>query len=145
LFVGVEFSIQINLREQSLKSVCHLTGFMTVAVAACVLTSTAAEAGWNGEWARDDGLVRTRLAPCGGKICAVNTWAKGDGDEKAGDTFVLTLVATDRSHWTGSAFDRKRNLSYSMDMSLDGGQLTTRGCLAGSSLCKTVEWKRVGN
>jgi uncharacterized protein (DUF2147 family) len=141
----VEYSINNAEGSISLKFVCHLNGWLALAVGACVLTSTAAEAGWNGEWARDDGLVRTRLAPCGGKICAVNTWAKGDGDEKAGDSFVLTLVATDRSHWTGSAFDRKRNLSYSMDMSLDKGQLTTRGCLAGSSLCKTVEWKRVGN
>jgi uncharacterized protein (DUF2147 family) len=141
----LEFSTQKGGREQPLKSVNHLNGFVAAAVAACVLTSTAAEAGWNGEWARDDGLVRTRLAPCGGKICAVNTWAKGDGDEKAGDTFVLTLVATDRSHWTGSAFDRKRNLNYSMDMSVEGGQLTTRGCLPGSSLCKTAEWKRVGD
>jgi uncharacterized protein (DUF2147 family) len=134
-----------NAKERSLKSMFRLKGSLTVAVAALLLTPIVAEAGWNGEWARDDGLVRTRLAPCGAKICAVNTWAKGDGDEKAGDTFVLTLVATDRDHWTGSAFDRKRNLSYSMDMSIDKGELTTRGCLPGSSLCKTAEWKKVGN
>jgi uncharacterized protein (DUF2147 family) len=30
----------------------------------------------DGDWARDDGLIRTRIAPCGGGICATNFWAK---------------------------------------------------------------------
>ncbi|HLW90322.1 MAG TPA: DUF2147 domain-containing protein [Roseiarcus sp.] len=120
---------------------------LLIGIAAGLLSASAASAGWtaNGEWARDDGLVRTRLAPCGGKICAINTWANDPGgDERPGDEFVMTLIATDPRHWTGSAFDARRNLNYSMDLTIEGRQLMTRGCLAGSSLCRTAAWTRVG-
>jgi uncharacterized protein (DUF2147 family) len=100
----------------------------------------------NGVWARDDGQVRVRLTRCGGKICAVNTWTRDpQGQEKAGDRFIMTLASAGASHWTGSAFDPKRNLVYSMDMSQAGEQMTTRGCLTGSSLCQSAAWKRIGN
>jgi uncharacterized protein (DUF2147 family) len=111
-----------------------------------LLASTSAQAGWsaNGEWARDDGGLRVRLSRCGGKICIVNTWARDpQGQEKPGDRFVMTLVSTDSSHWTGSAFDPQRNLVYNMDLSLSGQELTTRGCISGSTLCQTAGWKRV--
>jgi uncharacterized protein (DUF2147 family) len=113
-----------------------------------LLTSSAAQAGWTakGEWARADGQVRVRLTPCGGKICAVNTWAKDpQGEEKPGDRFIMTVKAADNRHWTGSAFDPRRNLVYTMDMSMAGPQLMTRGCLTGSSLCQSAAWTRVGN
>jgi uncharacterized protein (DUF2147 family) len=111
-----------------------------------LFASTSAEAGWtaNGEWARDDGQVRVRLSNCGGKICVVNTWARDpQGQAKAGDRFVMTLVSTNTSHWTGSAFDPQRNLNFTMDVSMSGQQLTTHGCIAGSSLCETAGWTRV--
>lgn len=113
-----------------------------------VSASSAAYAGaaTNGVWARDDGQVRVRLTRCGGKICAVNTWTKDpQGEEKAGDRFIMTLASTGATHWTGSAFDPKRKLVYSMDMSLVGEQMTTRGCLTGSSLCQSAAWTRIGN
>jgi uncharacterized protein (DUF2147 family) len=117
------------------------------AIALFGLTASApAQAGWSatGEWARDDGQVRVRLSNCGGKICAVNTWAKDpQGQEKAGDRFIMTLVSTDSSHWTGSAFDPQRKLVYTMDVSLSGQQLTTHGCITGSAMCQTAAWRRV--
>ena len=122
-------------------------GWAAIGVAAGLLSAWTADAGWtaNGEWAREDGLVRTRLKPCGDKICAVNTWANDPhGDERAGDQFVMTLSADRPQHWMGSAFDTRRNLNYSMELTVEGRQLMTRGCLAGSSLCKTAAWTRVG-
>ncbi len=121
-------------------------GCLGVAALFGLLASSAAEAGWsaNGEWARDDGEVRVRLSRCGGNICAVNTWTKDPyGQEKTGDRFIMTLVSTDSGHWTGSAFDPQRHLVYSMDVSLNGGQLTTHGCITGSSMCQTAAWTRV--
>jgi uncharacterized protein (DUF2147 family) len=121
-------------------------GLAILTVAGSLIASHA-EAAWtaNGEWVRDDGMVRARIARCGGKICAINTWAKDpQGDEKPGDKFIMTLVATDSSHWTGSAFDPRRNISYSVDVSLEGRQLTTRGCVTGSTMCKTAAWTRIG-
>jgi uncharacterized protein (DUF2147 family) len=98
-----------------------------------------------GEWARDDGQVRTRIAPCGKAVCAVNTWAKNpSGDEKAGDRLVMTLNQSGVSHWVGSAFDPQRNSTYSMDISVQGNRLTTRGCVMGGFLCRDVAWTRVG-
>lgn len=126
-----------------------LIGFTKACLGAAALAgvmASSAQAGWtaSGEWARDDGQVRVRLSRCGGKICAVNTWARDPyGQEKAGDRFIMTLVSTDSSHWTGSAFDPQRNLSYTMDLSVSGRQLTTRGCISGSTLCETAAWTRV--
>ena len=127
-----------------------LSGFSKGALCAAgllgLLASTSAEAGWNanGEYARDDGSVKVRLSKCGGKICVTNTWARDpQGQEKAGDRFIMTLVSTDPSHWTGSAFDPQRHLVYTMDVNVSGQQLTTRGCLSGSTMCQTAGWTRV--
>ena len=128
----------------------NLSGFSKLCLGsvalAGLLASSAAQAGLKvkGEWARDDGEVRVRLSSCGGKICAVNTWARDpQGQEKAGDRFIMNLVSTDAGHWTGSAFDPQRNLVYTMDVSVSGRQLTTRGCLSGSTMCQTAAWTRV--
>lgn len=121
-------------------------GALCAAGLAGLLASAPAQAGWNanGEYTRDDGSVRVRMSKCGGKICVINTWAKDpQGQEKAGDRFIMTLVSTDPSHWTGSAFDPQRNLIYTMDLSVSGQQVTTRGCLSGSTLCQTAAWTRV--
>ena len=117
-----------------------------LAILGLLASLSAAQAGavTNGEWAREDGQVRVRLSSCGSKICAVNTWARDpQGQEKAGDKFVMSLVAKNADHWTGSAFDPQRQLVYTMDVSVTGGELTTRGCLSGSTLCQTAAWKRV--
>ena len=99
--------------------------------------------GADGEWSRDDGLVRARIASCGGAVCATNTWVKNpDGDEKIGDKLVLTLTRTDESHWTGSAFDPKRHLDFSMEMRVAGDRLTTRGCVFAGFVCRDVGWTR---
>jgi uncharacterized protein (DUF2147 family) len=74
----------------------------------------------DGEWARDDGLVRARIANCGGAICATNVWVRNPaGDEKVGDRLEMTLNETTPNHWTGSAFDPQRNSTYSMEMSVE--------------------------
>ena len=112
-----------------------------------VLTFCGAYAGQtavDGEWARDDGVLRTHIAACGSDICAVNSWAKNpQGDEKVGDKLIMTLRQTDRDHWTGSAFDPQRNLTYSMDLSVAGDRMTTRGCMLAGILCRGVGWTRV--
>jgi uncharacterized protein (DUF2147 family) len=99
----------------------------------------------DGTWARDDGLVKTRIAACGEAVCATNFWAKNpQGDEKVGDKLVMTLKETGTDHWTGSAFDPQRNRTYAMEMSVAGDRMTTRGCILGGLLCKSVGWTRIG-
>ena len=41
---------------------------------------------------------------------------------------------------TGTAFDPKRNLSYSITLKVAPQKLVTRGCIVGGLLCKTVNW-----
>jgi len=90
-------------------------------------------------------LIRTHIAACGGAICATNTWAKNPrGDEKVGDKLVMTLNETEADHWTGSAFDPQRDRTYAMEMSVAGNRLTTRGCILGGLLCRSVGWTRIG-
>src|SRR5271170_6866185 len=48
-------------------------------------------------------------------------------------------------HWTGSAFDPKRKLNYTVDLQLDGDRLMTRDCLADSAFCISAEWRRAGS
>jgi uncharacterized protein (DUF2147 family) len=81
------------------------------------------------EWARDDGVLRTHIAACGSDICAVNSWTKNPQSAgKVGDKLIMTLRETDRNHWTGSAFDHRRNLTYSVELSVAGDRMATRGC-----------------
>jgi uncharacterized protein (DUF2147 family) len=98
----------------------------------------------DGDWARDDGLIRTHIGPCGDEICATNIWAKNpNGDEKVGDTLIMTLNAEDAENFSGKAFDPQRKSTYSMHLSVNGNKLTTRGCVLGGLLCKDASWTRI--
>jgi len=97
-----------------------------------------------GAWARDDGLVRSRIGPCGTQICATNIWVKNpQGPEKAGDRLEMTLKERGPGHWSGSAFDPQRNLTYAMTLTVDGRRMSTSGCILGGVLCRAVGWRRV--
>jgi uncharacterized protein (DUF2147 family) len=118
--------------------VIALTGILAVSDA------YAGQAAADGEWARDDGVLRTHIAACGRDICAVNSWTKDpQGAEKVGDKLVMTLRETDRNHWTGLAFDPQRNLTYSMELTVAGDRMATRGCVLVGVLCRSVGWIRV--
>jgi uncharacterized protein (DUF2147 family) len=97
-----------------------------------------------GAWARDDGLVRSRIGPCGRQICATNIWVKDpQGPEKAGDRLQMTLKEQRPGHWSGSAFDPQRNLTYDMTLTVDGRRMSTSGCVLGGLLCKAAGWRLV--
>src|ERR1700722_11590037 len=116
-------------------AMCAVAGFSTSAMAVAAMPS--------GEWARDDGSVRARIVRCGGKICAVNTWAKDPkGLEKAGDKVIMEVKPAAPGHWTGSAFDPQRKLNFTVDLQVDGDRLITRGCVSGSTACVTADWIR---
>lgn len=105
--------------------------------------ATPGSADPSGVWTREDGNARVRIAPCGVNICATNIWI-GDtsGGENVGDRLVLTVSEGSAGTLVGTAYDPQRNLTYSMEMTIDARQLKTRGCILGGMLCKSVFWSR---
>lgn len=102
-------------------------------------------AGPLGIWLRDDGNARVEFAPCGDKLCATNLWIRDtSGGEDVGDKLVMTLRPEGPATLVGTAYDRKRDRSYSVSIVLGQGSMTTRGCILGGLLCKRVSWTPVG-
>ncbi len=97
-----------------------------------------------GNWARGDGRAKVRIAPCGENICATNTWIKpGTASEKAGDVLVMTVKNSGGGSYKGSAFDPQRNMTYRLSMQVEGKSMTTRGCVLGGLVCKSVSWAKI--
>jgi uncharacterized protein (DUF2147 family) len=97
-----------------------------------------------GNWARGDGAAKVKVAPCGANICATNTWIKqGNGSEKAGDVLVMTLKPESTGSFKGTAFDPQRNMNFRMTLNVKGDSMTTRGCVLGGIICKSVSWSRI--
>jgi uncharacterized protein (DUF2147 family) len=123
-------------------TICFATAFPVSANS--VAANSVAAKSENGVWARDDGLVRARFGPCGDAICAVNIWVRNpEGSEKTGDRIVMSVRETSPDHWTGSAFDPQRDKTFTMDMNVEGARMTTRGCVLGGLVCKSVGWTRL--
>ncbi|MCR5856415.1 DUF2147 domain-containing protein [Mesorhizobium sp. J428] len=118
--------------------------FLTVAaLLPAAVSSVAAQqtADLSGVWLRDDGNARVRIASCGNDICATNLWI-GDtsGGEEAGDVLVMTLEPHSKTQLRGTAYDPKRDRTYSITVQLRENRLVTRGCVLGGVLCRSVSW-----
>lgn len=97
-----------------------------------------------GDWARRDGATRIRISPCGTALCAVNTWVRNPaGDEKPGDTLVMTLAPESPTELSGRAYDKRRDMTFSMNISFGPSGMRTEGCLFLGMLCRSAEWTRV--
>jgi uncharacterized protein (DUF2147 family) len=107
-------------------------------------TIATAEPDPSGTWLRGDGNAKVRIAPCGANICATNQWIKDtSGGENVGDKLVMTVKPKSADTLSGKAFDPKRNLTYSIQVTVKKTALVTRGCIVGGLLCKNVNWSRV--
>ena len=96
-----------------------------------------------GSWARGDGDAKVRIENCGKAICAINTWIRDPkSEEKTGDRLVMT-VAGNGGTLSGTAFDPQRNRSYKISINFNPKSMTTRGCILGGLLCKSVAWTRI--
>ncbi|AMJ63791.1 DUF2147 domain-containing protein [Bosea sp. PAMC 26642] len=108
---------------------------------ASLSAASAAAADLDGTWLRDDGNARVRIAPCGDKICATNLWI-GDTStgEAAGDKLIMTLSRQPDGTFSGSAYDPKRDRTFSMTVTAKAGALVTRGCIVRRLICRDVGW-----
>lgn len=95
----------------------------------------------DGDWLRDDGNARVRIAPCGAQLCATNLWigdiSKG---EEAGDRLIMSLDRKSDTTLVGSAYDPKRDSTYSITITVGDNGLKTRGCVLLGLLCREVRW-----
>lgn len=116
-----------------------------LSVAALLLAGPAAiaqeAAEPNGVWMRDDGNARVEIAPCGDNLCATNLWI-GDTSkgEEVGDRLVMSLEPQSENTLAGTAYDEKRDRTYSMTLQVAQNGLVTRGCVLGGLLCRNVSW-----
>lgn len=124
----------------------RVSNLFTVAflLASTAQTHAAADSAILGVWARGDGVARVRVIPCGGALCAINTWIKpGVADEKVGDRLVMQVKPAGPATLSGAAFDPQRNLNYRMKIDVSGATMTTRGCVLGGLICKNMGWTRL--
>ena len=106
------------------------------------LSATAAEI--DGNWARGDGNAKVVIAPCGEKICATNTWIKpGTPKEKTGDRLIMDIKQSEAGSYSGTAFDPQRDKSYKITVTVNGDNMTTKGCIVAGLLCKGISWTRL--
>lgn len=102
-----------------------------------------------GIWMRGDGNAKVAMEPCDidgvRKFCAVNLWIKDSSKGEAiGDKLIMTLSPTAGNEFSGEAYDPKRDRTYSILMTVNSNQMTTRGCVFLGLICKSVSWTRVG-
>src|ERR1700734_400292 len=104
----------------------------------------AQAADMGGAWMRDDGNARVRVAPCGNKMCATNLWIRDTSKGEApGDRLVMSLKRSSDTEFSGTAYDPKRGMSYSVDVMVGKQTMKTKGCVLVRLLCKTVGWTEV--
>lgn len=97
-----------------------------------------------GLWARGDGKAKVKVERCGADLCATNTWIRaGTKGEKAGDVLVMSVKPENPSLWSGTAFDRQRDMTYRMTLNVGDKNMTTRGCVLAGIVCKDMGWTRL--
>jgi uncharacterized protein (DUF2147 family) len=95
----------------------------------------------DGVWMRDGGNARVRVAPCGDKTCATNLWIRdASKGEAPGDRLIFSVKRSSDTEFSGTAYDPKRGMTFSVDVTLGNQAMKTRGCVLGRLLCKTVGW-----
>lgn len=120
------------------------TSVLIASILALGAAGMAQAADINGNWARSDGKAKVRIAKCGADICATNTWIKpGTPSEKAGDVLVMKVEKVSDSTYSGSAYDRQRDMNYKITLDVGATKMTSKGCVLGGLLCKGVGWTRI--
>jgi len=122
----------------------HRATAVCVFTLTCLLSISAQASDPDGIWARDDGNARVKIAPCGAKLCATNLWIKDTSKgEEVGDRLIMSLERKSDTELSGTAFDPKRDRTYSMTLIIGKNGLITRGCIFGGLLCRDVNWAPV--
>ena len=96
-----------------------------------------------GSWVRTTGESEITISRCGEDLCAVNDWVRDqESAEKAGDVLVMSLHQEGPGKFEGQAYDKRRDMSYAMSLSLTESGMRTQGCVLLGLVCRSAEWKR---
>ncbi len=96
-----------------------------------------------GPWVRVTGETGIDISPCGEALCAVNEWVRDPQSvEKPGDVLVLNLhrIAVDR--FEGQAYDKRRDMTYEMTLSITPTGMHSEGCVLLGLICRSADWTR---
>ena len=117
----------------------------TAALAALSLAAPPAIAGdASGVWLRDSGASKVKIAPCGAALCGHIVWLKDAASSaaKIGERVFFDMKPDGDNYWAGSAYNPEDGKTYTGKMTLSGNTLTTKGCVLGGIICKSVTWSR---
>lgn len=121
-----------------------MKAFKLALAGALLVAGPAFAADINGTWLRSNGESRIRMAPCGGAVCGVITWLKkSDSKAHVGQRVFYDMKPDGSGGWEGSAFNPEDGKTYTGRASVSGGSMTTKGCVLGGLICKSVSWRRV--
>lgn len=97
-----------------------------------------------GIWLRDTGASKVKIAPCGAALCGYIVWLKdaATSPAKMGEKIFFDMKSDGDNSWEGSAYNPENGKTYTGKMSLSGNTLTTKGCVLGGIICKTIVWSR---
>ena len=116
-----------------------------LAAFANVSASVSASAGdASGVWLRDSGGSKVKIAPCGGALCGHIVWIKDPASSpaKIGERVFFDMKPDGDNYWAGSAYNPEDGKTYTGKLVLNGNTLTTKGCVLGGVICKSVTWSR---
>lgn len=136
----------------------------TISLAALGLLATtgfAVAADPSGTWRLDNGKVTVKVRPCGDEICANIVGLKEptykDGTPKIdkynknpalrkrplmGLAVLSNMKATGDNTWAGNIYNADDGRTYSATMTLSGGTMKLKGCVAGI-FCKTNTFRKL--
>lgn len=119
--------------------------FRAVFFGAFLIAGPAVAADIVGVWLRDNGESRVRFSSCGGAaVCGVVSWLKNPATaaSKVGQR-VFYDMKPDGDGWAGSAFNPEDGRVYAGKATVSGSSMTTKGCVFGGLICRSVSWTRV--
>ncbi len=71
-----------------------------------------------------------------------NEWVKPGAGEKIGDRVEFALQSA-QPPMRGTMFYPAKNESYDVTVNVQGEKMSTRGCVLGGIVCKSVGWTRL--
>lgn len=117
---------------------------------ASIASADNASGTWKTETGDTGGYLHVSIAPCGAALCGTiakafdPSGASSNEYEHLGKKMIWDMQANgDGSYSSGKIWAPDKDKTYKSKMSLNGNQLTVKGCVAGGAICRGQTWSRV--